>query len=309
MGGDGFWGRGARRAWKPARHSPTGGPRHPAMGMSEIEIEAPAKLNLSLRVLRRREDGFHEIDSLMVRLPGLCDRIVIEEAAEDGFECGEAELPRDGSNLVLRAREAFREATGEDRPLAIRLEKRIPHGAGLGGGSSDAAATLRGLDELCATGLGEARLRELAASIGSDVPFFLGPPVARVGGRGERIEPGPELPELRVVLLKPGFAVSTPEAYGRWRDSRELPGVDYAPQRFPWGELVNDLERPVFEKHLFLAEMKEWLRRREGGAGALMSGSGSTMFALVDGDGEGVVEAAREALDPTLWVKAEKLTS
>ncbi len=266
-------------------------------------IEAPAKLNLSLRVLRRREDGFHEIDSVMVALPGLRDRIEIESAEDDGFVCDDAGVPADGSNLVVKALHVFREATGCGEPVRLSLEKRIPHGAGLGGGSSDAAATLRGLDRWFGTRLGEDRLGELGASIGSDVPFFLGPPVAKVGGRGERIEAGPSLPALPVVLLKPSFGVSTPEAYRAWRDAPELDGVDYAPQCLEWGELVNDLERPVFAKYPFLAEVKEWLRARSEVAGALMSGSGSTMFAVLRGesDAASLIDDARMELDPTLW--------
>ena len=266
-------------------------------------VEAPAKLNLSLRVLGRRADGFHEIDSVMVALPGLCDRIAIDPAEADGFECDASGVPTDGSNLVLRARDAFRRAAGWSKPLQIRLEKVIPHGAGLGGGSSDAAAALRALNGLAGLPLADAELAELAASIGSDVPFFLGAPVARVGGRGERIQAGPELPPLPVLLLKPSFGVPTPEAYGRWKDAPELPGVDYGARRFDWGVLVNDLERPVFAKHYFLAEMKEWLGARSEVAGALMSGSGSTMFAVLrDGTvAEELVAAARSELDPTLW--------
>lgn len=266
-------------------------------------VEAPAKLNLSLRVLRRREDGFHEIDSVMVVLPGLCDRIELEEAEADVFECDVPGVPSDDTNLAMKALRVFREASGGKEPVRMRLEKRVPHGAGLGGGSSDAAAVLRALDSLFSTDLGTERLCELGASIGSDVPFFLGPPVGRVGGRGEWIEAGPELPALPVVLLKPSFGVSTPEAYRAWKGASAVAGVDYGPQAFEWGELVNDLERPVFAKHLFLAEMKEWLRGREEVAGALMSGSGSTTFAVLrDGEsGQALGDAARAELDPTLW--------
>lgn len=266
-------------------------------------VEAPAKLNLSLRVLRKREDGFHEIDSLMVRIPGLHDRLELRPAEADAFRCDDAGVPADGTNLVLRARDAYRAATGLFSPLSIQLEKRVPHGAGLGGGSSDAAATLEAMDRLHGGVLGTARLMEIAATLGSDVPFFLGAPTARVGGRGERIESVENPPSLPVLLLKPAFGVATPDAYRRWGDSRELPGVDYSAQRFAWGELVNDLERPVFWKHLFLAEVKLWLRARPEVAGALMSGSGSTMFAILRsaGDAAGLVEAARRELDPTLW--------
>lgn len=272
--------------------------------MSEpLVIDAPAKLNLSLRVLRKREDGFHEIDTLMVRLPGLCDRLSFTIAEADAFSCDDPGVPEDGSNLVMKALAAYRAASGWTRPLAIHLEKRVPHGAGLGGGSSDAAAALSAVDRLNGGALGTERLMEVAATIGSDIPFFLGPPAARATGRGEKVEAAEELPRLPVLLLKPNFGVATPDAYKRWSVSRELPGISYAPQVFPWGELVNDLERPVFEKHLFLAEVKAWLLVRPEVAGALMSGSGSTMFAILKKDepATALVEAAHAELDPTLW--------
>ncbi|MFC7337226.1 4-(cytidine 5'-diphospho)-2-C-methyl-D-erythritol kinase [Haloferula chungangensis] len=270
---------------------------------ASIDVTAPAKLNLSLRVLKRRDDGFHEIESLMVRLPGLHDRLSFRRAEEDGFTCNREGLPLDESNLVIKALSVFRRETRMSTPLAIHLEKVVPHGAGLGGGSSDAAATLSALDRIHGTGLGHDRLCRMAAEIGSDVPFFLGSSVARVGGRGERVEQAADLPRIPVLLLKPDFGVSTPDAYKGWKDSKELPGVSYGAQHFEWGELVNDLERPVFQKHLFLAEMKMWLLGREGVEGALMSGSGSTMFALVDRPerADEVVEAARNELDPKLW--------
>jgi 4-diphosphocytidyl-2-C-methyl-D-erythritol kinase len=268
-----------------------------------LVTEAPAKLNLSLRVVRRREDSFHDIDSLMVRLPGLCDRLTISPADSDSFSCDDPSVPADGSNLVIKARDAYRAASGPTPPFAIHLEKRVPHGAGLGGGSSDAAATLRALDQLNGDALGTPRLMEIAATLGSDIPFFLGPPAARATGRGEKIEAAEPLPKLPVLLLKASFGVATPDAYKRWLESKELPGISYAPQVFPWGELVNDLERPVFQKHLFLAEMKTWLAARPGVAGALMSGSGSTMFAVLEdtADPAAMAAAAREELDPTLW--------
>ncbi|MCW1915346.1 4-(cytidine 5'-diphospho)-2-C-methyl-D-erythritol kinase [Luteolibacter sp. GHJ8] len=272
--------------------------------MSEaLVIEAPAKLNLSLRVVRRREDGFHDIDSLMVRLPGLCDRLTISASQEDRFTCDDPTVPADGSNLVLKARDAYRTASGVSTPLAIHLEKRVPHGAGLGGGSSDAAATLRAMDRLHGDALGTERLMEISATLGSDIPFFLGPPAARATGRGEKIEAAEVPPFLHVLLLKPSFGVATPDAYKRWLESKELPGISYGPQVFPWGELVNDLERPVFQKHLFLAEMKAWLLACAGVSGALMSGSGSTMFAVLEDPvaAPGIAGAAREELDPTLW--------
>ncbi len=274
-----------------------------------MTIDAPAKLNLSLRILGRRDDGFHELESLMVRLPRLADRLTVEAAGEDEFRCDAEGVPVDATNLVVRARDRYREeagvADGSVR-LSIGLEKRIPHGAGLGGGSSDAAAMLLAMQHFHDDALSREELLELAAGLGSDVPFFLGDPVMRVRGRGEILEAvdGADAPPSRpVLLLKPSFGVSTPDAYRHCLDARELPGVDYRPQEFGWATLVNDLERPVFQKHLFLAEVKEWLRRQPGVEGALMSGSGSTVFAVLDSAerGESLAAEARKALDPTLW--------
>jgi 4-diphosphocytidyl-2-C-methyl-D-erythritol kinase len=268
-----------------------------------VKLDAPAKLNLSLRVLGRRDDGFHDIDTVMVTLPGLADRLTMDRAAADEFTCGAEGVPTDGSNLVIRAREIFRERTGCRDAVSMVLEKRIPHGAGLGGGSSDAAAVLRGLNELFEAGLQGEELVDMAAQIGSDVPFFLGPPVARARGRGERIEPGPTLPAMPVVLLKPGFGVATPEAYRGWKNAPPVVGLDRQSQRVEGFELINDLERPVFAKYLFLVEMKRWLLARPESMAVLMSGSGSTMFAVLrTGEEAGpLIAAAREELDPTLW--------
>lgn len=270
-------------------------------------VEAPAKVNLALRVLRRRDDGFHEIDTLMVRLPGLADRLTFTASEAFQFTCDAPGVPADDSNLVVMAVRKYQAASGRPCKVHIHLEKVVPHGAGLGGGSSDAASTLKALDELSAQPLGREKLLELAASIGSDVAFFLGAGAMRCTGRGETlvaVEHAP--PRLPLVLLKPRFGVATPEAYKAWRDAAELPGIDYGPQRFAWGELVNDLERPVFFKHRFLAEVKQWLLGRAETVGAMMSGSGSTMIAVLrdPADADGLIATARAELDPTLWAWA-----
>lgn len=266
-------------------------------------LQAPAKLNLSLRVLRRRDDGFHEIDSLMVQLPGLHDVLEIERAEHDSFSCNVPGVPADDSNLVMKALAAIRKETASEQCWSVRLEKRIPHGAGLGGGSSDAAFALDGFNR----GLGEPvekdRLLSMAAELGSDVPFFLGEPVARVTGRGESLESHPPINALPVLLLKPSFGVSTPDAYRAWKDSLEIPGVCYEKQERSGLSLVNDLERPVFAKHRFLAEMKMWLLNQPEVLAAMMSGSGSTMFAvLTDLEmAEVLLERALRDVDPHLW--------
>lgn len=271
--------------------------------MSTLDLQAPAKLNLSLRVLGKRDDGFHEIDSLMVKLPGLSDILSFAESGAFSFTCDAADLPTNESNLVVKAVRAYEQAAGVTCRHSIHLAKRIPHGAGLGGGSSDAATTLRGLDHLHGDKLGPDRLREIAAALGSDVPFFLQPGTARCTSRGEVITPGPSLPALQLLLLKPWFGVPTPEAYGRWADSAELPGVLYAAQDLDGIVLQNDLERPVFAKHRFLAELKMWLLDRDEVAAALLCGSGSTIFAVlhVNTDATALAKAAKHELDPGLW--------
>jgi 4-diphosphocytidyl-2-C-methyl-D-erythritol kinase len=272
--------------------------------LSDLHLSAPAKINLSLRVLRRREDGFHEIDSWMVRVPGLADQLVLKPTEnQDVFSCSDPTVPGDDRNLVIKALNAYRQESGFTQPFEISLTKNVPHGAGLGGGSSDAASMLAGLDQFNPNPLGTKSLMEIAATIGSDIPFFLGFPACRVHGRGEFVEEAPLPPRLQMVLLKPSFGVPTPDAYKAWRDSVELPGINYSPQVFPWGELVNDLERPVFQKFMFLAEVKAWLQQRPETQAALMSGSGSTMIAVLkDGaDAGALIAAAHAELDPTLW--------
>jgi len=268
---------------------------------------ARAKVNLWLRVLRRRDDGFHEIETRMVEI-GLADELVLERTDEPrvNLVCDEPGVPADESNLVVKALRLLEEETGESLGLWVNLRKRIPHGAGLGGGSSDAAAALAGANELLGGIVRPERLRELAGRIGSDVAFFLDGGACDCRGRGEIVEPVEFPQRLRLLLVKPAFSVETPWAYRQWRDSRELEGLWYERQRLPWGTLVNDLERPVFAKHLVLGVLKNWLRKRSGVEGALMSGSGSTVFAVLqpDADGEQLARDVRSEFgEPTrTWV-------
>ena len=247
-----------------------------------MEFRAPAKINLTLRVKGRREDGFHEIESLVcpISLHDTLEIVALDRGGLD-FSCDDPSLPIDDTNLVVRAARLFCAAHGSEPHLRIVLTKRIPHGAGLGGGSSDAAATLAALDRIFQTQLGLGALSALAAELGSDVPLFLHGSAARVSGRGEQVAPAAFPHRLPLLLIKPPFGVPTPWAYGRWQDSREVPGAPSAPQEFPWGVLQNDLERPVFEKYLFLALLKRWLLAQPEVAGALLSGSGSTVFAVL----------------------------
>ncbi len=266
-------------------------------------MQSPAKLNLSLRLLGKRPDGFHDIDTLMVKLPGLADEITIAPAESFSFTCDDPILPTDSSNLIVRAADALFAETGEELPFHIHLEKRIPHGAGLGGGSSNAATTLLALNSQLTNPLSPEKLHDLAAELGSDIPFFLYAGAARCTGRGEVIEAAPQPPPLQVVLFKPAFSISTPDAYRDCLNSKPLPGIRHTPQHYGPLTLVNDLETPVFAKHRYLAELKDWLLHRRDTKSVLMSGSGSTVFALLQKNGKPInlIDSALKYFDSNLW--------
>lgn len=260
-----------------------------------VEIAAPAKINLFLKVLSRRPDGYHELFSWMHKLE-LADRLVVERT-DPGVElsCPGSDLPEDGDNLVFRAANLFFSETSIRAGARIALHKNIPVAAGLGGGSSDAAACLLALNRLFASPLDTDRLADLALSLGADVPLFV-----RSGmsfwceGVGERLFPAPRLGGFSVLLANPGFAVKTAWVYRnlpltsmgntynlapekkdelarRWREGRDSPRIP-----FP---LENDLETVTLAAHPVIGEIKEQMLAR-GAAAALMSGSGPTVFGL-----------------------------
>jgi 4-diphosphocytidyl-2-C-methyl-D-erythritol kinase len=268
-----------------------------------MQALAPAKINLSLKILGRRNDGFHEIETLISPI-SLADKIDIERQSRwIDFSCDDPTLPGGDENLVVRAAKAFFEKTKIRGGIGIKLHKKIPHGAGLGGGSSDAATTLRVLNELFETKLSPEELATLGSTIGSDVAFFLFESAAVCNGRGEIVNPTKLKKKLAILLLKPGFSVSSGWAYSRWQDSKEIPGISYQPQNFDGQGFVNNLERPVFEKFVFLAQLKEWLFEQAEVGAALMSGSGSTVFAVLreNVDVDSVAKRAREELDHEIW--------
>src|SRR5207248_835190 len=253
--------------------------------MQTMQVFAPAKINLSLKILGRRDDGFHEIETVVAPI-SLCDEIGIEKQNNNGimFRCDDSLVSQPNENLAVRAARVFFESTRIEPAVSIKLNKKIPHGAGLGGGSSDAAAVLLALNALFNTKLPREGLAKMAEPIGSDVPLFVFQSAALCKGRGELVTPVKLQPAIRassILLLKPHFVVATPWAYSRWESSRELPGVSYAPQQFAGQTLFNALERPVFEKFVFLAQVKRWLLKQAEVAVALMSGSGSTIFAII----------------------------
>ncbi len=255
---------------------------------------SPCKVNLLLNILGRRSDGFHELETLFFPVP--LEDVLEFRRADAGvvLTCSHPELPVDGENLVHRAATRFLERAGIRDGVRIHLEKHVPLAAGLGGGSGNAAQTLLGLNELFGGTLDAAALDELASGLGSDVNFFLQPAPALAWGRGERIEP---LTPFRcmagcaMLLYHPGFGISTAWAYrelGRYPDALNGPAgrAKELAARLVAGDragamsgLYNSLEAPALAKHPVLALYQESLRGL-GAIGALMSGSGSTTFAI-----------------------------
>ena len=273
-----------------------------------MQVLAPAKINLSLRVLGCRSDGFHEIETFITPI-SLCDEIKIDRRRGKkgfAFRCDDPSVPKGEDNIVVRAAKVFFQETKITSGVSIALKKTIPHGAGLGGGSSDAASTLLALNELFETDLPREALAKMAAMIGSDVPFFIFQSAAVCKGRGQLVSPTRMQEQLSILLLKPEFGVPTQWAYSRWRDSGEIPSVSYGAQEFDGHTFVNDLERPVFGKFVFLPQIKIWLLKQAEVGAALMSGSGSTIFAVIrdNTDVDRLAKRAKAELDPELWTCA-----
>jgi 4-diphosphocytidyl-2-C-methyl-D-erythritol kinase len=259
-----------------------------------LEKGSPCKVNLLMNILGRRPDGFHDLETVMhpVRLEDTLR--LARGGAGVTLTCSDPELPVDGRNLVHRAATGFLAAAGVPDGVTLHLEKRIPMAAGLGGGSGNAATTLLGLNELFGRPLDADRLQALAAALGSDVPFFLQDGPALGTGRGERIEPLGAFAAMQgraFLLIHPGFGISTPWAYqqlarfpaalhGRPGRARELVGLLHGTD---WSAAAagfyNSLEAPALEKFPLLVLYQEFLRA-EGALVALMSGSGSTTFAI-----------------------------
>ncbi len=251
-----------------------------------MRILAPAKINLHLEVLEKRADGYHEIQSLMQRID-LSDEIEVRSGG-DGIRLtadGEA-VPGGMENLACRAAQIFCRQTGFSENLEIQVRKRIPVAAGLGGGSSDAAAMLSCLNGLSRAALSRDSLMEMGARLGSDVPFFLFPKPALARGRGERLS-AVELPgHLGFLLLVPPFRISTPWSYGAYDQLTGGAKKEGTPLRDSYPALVdllpvlkNDLEIPALSRYPDIGRMKEELLL-QGASGALMSGSGPVTFGL-----------------------------
>ena len=282
--------------------------KNPSETQGTLRTRNPAKITPWLHVLARRPDGYHDV-RLCLAPVSLYDTLVfgpIEEAAP-GTDCqleliGAEPIGPLGENLVMRAARAFQQALGEPFPWRIRLEKAIPAGAGLGGGSGNAAATLLALNHLAGSPLSRARLAELALGLGSDVTFFLDPRPVLGEGRGERLRPLPSFPAPPVLIVKPPLSIATALAYGRVTPRlrpapEELPRLDSLEALLPL--LANDFETPLFLDHPELAAIKARLLAL-GAAGALLSGSGSALFGLFR-DAAARDRAARAIQDEGRW--------
>ena len=288
--------------------------------MAKLVVSAPAKINLHLEVLGLRPDGFHELAMVMQTID-LVDALELQPSADASLElrCDHPDLPCDGSNLILKAAELLRSRSGlPELGAHMQLRKRIPVGAGLAGGSSNGAAALVGLNSLWGLGHSMAVLRDLAAELGSDMPFCLEGGCQLCFGRGEVLEPlaPASLPTFGVLLIKhPATSVSTPWAYGRCRELREdfyleseadfdqrrqvlrsSPLLQALQQGAPWPLLRNDLQAVVTPELPVVQQGLGLLQQAQGALAVAMSGSGPSLFALFESREQAANAAAQLAL-------------
>jgi 4-diphosphocytidyl-2-C-methyl-D-erythritol kinase len=259
-----------------------------------LEKNSPCKVNLLLNILGKRPDGFHELETIMQPV-NLCDGLTFTRGGTGiTLTCSEPTLPTDASNLVYRAAAAFFAQAKIADGVTIHLEKKIPMAAGLGGGSGNAATTLLALNELFGSPLAHAQLDSIAASLGSDIPFFLQDKPALAVGRGEKVTSLAAFPALHgaaFLLIHPGFGIATAWAYKelarfpaalngeRGRAEKLVALLNSGNLKIAGAAFYNSLEAPALDKYPLLALYQEFLRAN-GAAAALMSGSGSTTFAI-----------------------------
>ncbi len=259
-----------------------------------MRIRAPAKINLRLRVVGRRDDGYHLIDTILAPV-SLYDEVEITRARPVGatnaisrrliVTCDSPDVPEGAKNIAYQAAQLMIRSGAIKETVTIHIRKRIPVGAGLGGGSSDAAATLIGLNRLFDVGYSPRKLKTLASLLGADVPFFIHGRPARARGIGERLSPIPQLPQLSALILYPGFPVATAWVYRQLRIKLTKPDANTSittliKKPIDFGKLlVNDLEMVTLARYPRIVHLKAKLLA-EGAEGALMSGSGSAVFGL-----------------------------
>lgn len=260
-----------------------------------MKIRAPAKINLYLRVVGRRKDGYHLLDTILVPI-SLYDEIEIQKFKSENDRAGSSRsrirvtcdhplVPAGRKNIAFRAADLIMKTANNDQPISIHIHKKIPVGAGLGGGSSDAAAVLIALNRIFRLGYSSRRLEKLGLSLGADVPFFIRRRPARARGIGERLTPLAKFRRFWLVILYPGFPVSTAWVYGKLYSklTKSKLNTSIIASLRSFAEirkvLVNDLEAVTIGKYPRIGLLKKQLLR-EGAGGALMSGSGSSVFGI-----------------------------
>jgi 4-diphosphocytidyl-2-C-methyl-D-erythritol kinase len=270
--------------------------------MNQITIMTPAKINLCLSVLGKRDDGYHDV-SMLMQMVGLYDEVTVSRA-EGGITviCDAAGAPSGRTNIAWKAADAILERCGKDSGLSVIIKKKIPVAAGLGGGSSDAAAVLTAANILLDAGLDRAELAGLGAGIGMDVPFFFHGPLALAQGRGEVLSPLPPLPNYWVLLVNPRFETSTAWAYKninlRLTRKMDCNTIARLTVRNVAQNLHNDLEAVTAAAHPVILKIEETLKTH-GAIGARMSGSGPTVFGIFESEQE--CKAAAESLSGEGW--------
>lgn len=257
--------------------------------MKEIVLESYGKINLGLDVLYKREDGYHEINTIMQQI-SLSDTLIMREIKEDiELDCNNKELPLDSTNLVYRAWKKMQEKTGINKGIQINIHKKIPIAAGLAGGSANAAAVLKGLNQLWGLNLSEEELREIGIEIGADVPYCIMGGTALAEGIGERLTKIKSFKDKDILLVNPGIGVSTTEVYGSLRLNKEarmdvqkiISSIERDDMKSVADNITNVMEEVVIEKNPIISQIKRDMVNY-GALGALMSGSGPTVFGLFD---------------------------
>jgi 4-diphosphocytidyl-2-C-methyl-D-erythritol kinase len=249
---------------------------------------APAKVNLYLKIIRKREDGYHDLATLMQRI-SLYDEMIFKPGREGiVLHCPNSNLPEDVSNIVYRAAAAFLRKVPLQGGIDITINKSIPVAAGLGGGSSNAATTLLTLNQIAGCPLSKTTLMEMGASLGADVPFFILEQTAWAFGIGDRLEAVSKAPHLSFLLINPGFELSTKDVYEGLNLRLTKEPIHYSiPRFFERHDVImglhNDLEKVSIHLHPVLKEIKTLLLDH-GASGALMSGSGPTVFGVFDNE-------------------------
>jgi len=256
------------------------------MPTSIIDLKSHAKINIFLDVLKKRPDGYHEINTLFAPLE-LHDKITLEKTSTViTVSCNDESVPLDHTNLAVKAAALFFGHAGIDSGVKISIEKNIPVAAGLGGGSSNAAATLTGLNAIFDAPFSDDELRGIAKDLGADVPFFIDSVPTYARGIGEEFTAKATLPEMQILLVNPDFEVSAAWAYSNLLLSNLVNEVKYTHETFSTARAVatmlrNTLEPPVIKKHPVINKIKRTLVE-EGALGALMSGSGPTVFGIFE---------------------------